>query len=113
MEEDKTCSICLNNYKNKTRLDCGHCFCLTCINNWMKENNNCPFCRNIIMIENKEEYYNEYIEILNNVKEMFDEIISRSYVKAKGAEIKDLKQHIKSITNIKNNFDLFLRLLKA
>ena len=56
------CSICLDvfeqipqtenssllkekKYKNAHELSCGHMFHKKCINNWLKNNSNCPYCR--------------------------------------------------------------------
>ena len=42
------CSICLDNYKKDdilNELKCGHKYHKTCIDDWIKNNNNCPLCR--------------------------------------------------------------------
>ena len=42
------CSICLDNYKKEdilNELKCGHKYHNTCIDDWIKNNNNCPLCR--------------------------------------------------------------------
>ena len=49
------CTICRNSIKSKRALKCDHIFCKTCINKWLKNNNNCPNCRTNI---NKGNTYN-------------------------------------------------------
>jgi hypothetical protein len=48
-EEDKVCSICLNNFKKnelKRTLHCNHEYHKKCIDKWINKNNNsCPTCR--------------------------------------------------------------------
>lgn len=42
------CSICLEPLKLgffKRTLECRHTFHKTCIDNWLTENNSCPYCR--------------------------------------------------------------------
>ena len=41
----ENCSICLENFKSKIKLNCSHKFCKLCIYNWMFTNNTCPMCR--------------------------------------------------------------------
>lgn len=40
-----SCSICLTEMKQPTKLGCEHKFCHKCIDKWKKENNQCPLCR--------------------------------------------------------------------
>ena len=46
----QNCSICLTDDKNKCCeiIDCKHSFHIRCLMKWIKENNTCPECRNII-----------------------------------------------------------------
>ena len=49
--EDYICCICQSIPNPHTCLEeenCGHFFCQNCINNWLKKNNSCPFCKQII-----------------------------------------------------------------
>ena len=42
------CSICLesiNDTNKKTNLNCGHCYHSECIEEWLNENDTCPYCR--------------------------------------------------------------------
>lgn len=45
-EQTDTCSICLEACgKCKTTLECGHIFDTSCIFNWLRTNDTCPYCR--------------------------------------------------------------------
>jgi hypothetical protein len=49
--DDKTCSICLEQFKNKVILNCKHEYCKDCIIEWATYyKNNCPLCREPIKI---------------------------------------------------------------
>ncbi|KAL0252009.1 hypothetical protein GEMRC1_001221 [Eukaryota sp. GEM-RC1] len=39
------CSICTSTFDKASTLPCGHCFCLTCISEWLEAHQNCPNCR--------------------------------------------------------------------
>ena len=41
------CPICLDviESNNIDRINCGHTFCYTCINEWLRSKNSCPLCR--------------------------------------------------------------------
>ena len=41
------CTICLENVKNSP-MQCGHVFHNKCIKKWLKENDTCPNCREIV-----------------------------------------------------------------
>ena len=44
----KSCSICLEEFKNginATKLKCGHIFCTGCIEEWFSQSTTCPHCR--------------------------------------------------------------------
>ncbi|XP_063149635.1 E3 ubiquitin-protein ligase RNF135 isoform X1 [Candoia aspera] len=46
--EDLQCSICLGLLSNPATMQCGHSFCLGCIQKWLKGqhgNRNCPICK--------------------------------------------------------------------
>jgi len=50
-----SCTICLEEYKNPRKTQCGHVFCRTCIHNWINEEDyygckkrSCPLCRDNI-----------------------------------------------------------------
>ncbi len=59
------CSICLTSIDNKKKdLNCMHSFHTNCIDEWLKTNNSCPLCRNII--KSKEPVQNVIINITLN-----------------------------------------------
>jgi rubrerythrin len=41
----KTCSICMELITNPILIECTHIFCGGCLLKWLKNNNNCPYCR--------------------------------------------------------------------
>lgn len=67
------CAICLDSMVENKILPCCHKFHANCINIWLRENNNCPLCRQHIKpptlkkLKNKLEYTNEdYDEFSHN-----------------------------------------------
>ena len=45
---NKECCICYENIGNNQDIyhtKCNHSYCLTCLDKWLKEHNNCPMCR--------------------------------------------------------------------
>ena len=55
-EENNICSICLTNFEDKydfvIKTNCSpvnHFFCYSCSKKWFVDNNNCPYCRQIIL----------------------------------------------------------------
>ena len=50
---NENCSICLENFKSKIKLNCSHKFCKLCIYNWMFTKNTCPMCRTLITDQKK------------------------------------------------------------
>jgi len=54
-EDNNLCSICLTNFEDKynfvIKTNCtpvNHFFCYSCSKKWFNDNNNCPYCRQII-----------------------------------------------------------------
>ena len=47
-EVEKECHICMERMKRTTKLlhlPCSHCFCDTCIRQWLFNHRTCPMCR--------------------------------------------------------------------
>ena len=66
----KSCSICMDLITNPIMIECTHIFCGGCLLKWLKNNRNCPYCRNNINNMNK------LIAIVdNNYKETEEENI--------------------------------------
>ena len=55
------CNICYEKVDNKNiiiLMNCGHHYCMNCINNWIITKPNCPMCRkDVTNLENKIAYY--------------------------------------------------------
>ncbi|KAK7938419.1 hypothetical protein WMY93_001745 [Mugilogobius chulae] len=49
LEEDLTCSICYDLFKDPVLLSCSHSFCKVCLENWWKDKpiKTCPFCKKL------------------------------------------------------------------
>ena len=49
--EDQDCPICFEKIKDKKSIEteCGHLFCQKCIKIWIEQNDQCPYCRMVIM----------------------------------------------------------------
>jgi len=45
------CTICQEVFEDPKRTNCGHTFCLNCLLEWNKKNNQCPICRQKINVE--------------------------------------------------------------
>ena len=45
LNSENICLICANEYKDVCKLRCGHKICLSCLINWFRQSNTCPFCR--------------------------------------------------------------------
>ncbi|CAI9578967.1 unnamed protein product [Staurois parvus] len=48
LQDEVTCAICLDHYKDPVSIECGHCFCRACIvQTWrgLRTNFPCPQCR--------------------------------------------------------------------
>ena len=66
--ENTECPICYNIIEdnNLCITNCDHYFCLECLNEWIKINNNCPTCRGEIISYKNNNETNRLIFINNN-----------------------------------------------
>jgi len=65
------CSICLEDLTtyNKKSLTCKHAFHMTCVNTWLREQNNCPLCRASQVTVNE----------LRNTTSLYERLRARDY----------------------------------
>ncbi|XP_042306648.1 E3 ubiquitin-protein ligase TRIM7-like isoform X2 [Sceloporus undulatus] len=53
LQEETTCSICLEYFKDPVTIECGHNFCQACLTQWWRESGNveisCPQCREKVL----------------------------------------------------------------
>lgn len=46
--QQRKCTLCLEPYKDPSVTTCGHVFCWTCVQDWVREKAECPLCRTSI-----------------------------------------------------------------
>lgn len=51
-ETSRSCMLCLSPMVDPSAANCGHLFCWECIVDWVRENPECPLCRQICLEQN-------------------------------------------------------------
>ena len=47
--QQRKCTLCLEAFKDPSVTTCGHVFCWTCVQDWVKEKAECPLCRQSVL----------------------------------------------------------------
>ncbi|KAF1998006.1 hypothetical protein P154DRAFT_524326 [Amniculicola lignicola CBS 123094] len=50
-ENNRKCTLCLEEMKDPSVTTCGHVFCWTCISDWAREKPECPLCRQNCLVQ--------------------------------------------------------------
>jgi len=50
-QQQRKCTLCLEELKDPAATQCGHVFCWTCIGDWVREKPECPLCRRAAMVQ--------------------------------------------------------------
>jgi len=51
-EDSRECMFCVSPMENPTAALCGHMFCWSCITDWLRDNTECPLCRQQCLEQN-------------------------------------------------------------
>ncbi|KAL9616244.1 MAG: hypothetical protein Q9160_008870 [Pyrenula sp. 1 TL-2023] len=47
--QQRKCTLCLEPFRDPSVTSCGHVFCWTCVQDWVKEKAECPLCRQDVL----------------------------------------------------------------
>lgn len=50
-EQNRKCTLCLEELKDPSVVTCGHVFCWECIGDWVREKAECPLCRRDVLAQ--------------------------------------------------------------
>ncbi|KAH6634083.1 Pex12 amino terminal region-domain-containing protein [Chaetomium sp. MPI-SDFR-AT-0129] len=50
-DQQRKCTLCLEELKDPAATQCGHVFCWACIGDWVREKPECPLCRREAMVQ--------------------------------------------------------------
>jgi peroxin-10 len=49
--QQRKCTLCLEPFRDPSVTTCGHVFCWTCIQDWVREKAECPLCRQVVLTQ--------------------------------------------------------------
>ena len=86
---DTDCPICFDKIKERDTIetDCGHIFCQKCIKTWFEQNNQCPYCR-MVIVEETEKLVIKDDEKLGELITNFKQLTKNSVFKVWKMEVK-------------------------